>query len=204
VNADDDDHAETHRALIEANARAWNSFWYWREKPIGEHGAAKEILRHAGIKAGGLVSRPPNQDPPDCEGMLDRQWSAVEIAELVHRPTLKRSIKAQAQRAAGCKPQKPEAYFVWDRNDLIDAIQKRIDVKDKAKLRGGPYDRYVLVMHTNELILDSRRVGEFLKGAKFHCQQITDVILGLSYEPQFGREGYPTFRLELTRSRLAL
>jgi hypothetical protein len=93
---------------------------------------------------------------------------------------------------------------VWDRNDLIDAIQKRIDVKDKAKLRGGPYDRYVLVMHTNELILDSRRVGEFLKGAKFHCQQITDVILGLSYEPQFGREGYPTFRLELTRSRLAL
>ena len=176
--------------------RPWSSFFYWREKPIAEHGAATEILRHAGVKIGGLKSRPSNQDPPDCEGMLDRQWSAVEVSELVHRPTLERSIKAQRERTAGREPEKPEAYFVWDRDDLIDALQKRIDIKDKAKLKGGPYERYVLVMHTNEFSLESARVRKFLQGARFHCQQITDVILGLSYARG---EGYPTFRLELTR-----
>ena len=31
-------------------------------------------------------------------------------------------------------------------------------------------------------------------------RQITDAILGLSYESQFAGEGYPTFRLDLTRS----
>ena len=107
---DDDNQPET-RALIEANTRPWNSFWYWRDKPVGERGVAAEILRHAGIKVAGLVSR--NQDPPDCEGMLDRQWSAVEITELVHGPTLKRSIKAQKERAAGREPEKTEAYFEW-------------------------------------------------------------------------------------------
>jgi hypothetical protein len=180
------------------NVRSWDNFWHWRELPIAEHGAATVILRHAGIKVGALRSRPPNQDPPDCEGMLDRKWSAVEITELVHRPTLERSIKAQRQRAAGREPEKPEAYFVWDRDDLIDAVQKQIDVKDKKKLKGGPYERYVLVMHTDEFFLEGARVSEFLIGAKFHCQHITDAILGLSYEPKFGGKCYPTFRLELT------
>ena len=131
--------------------------------------------------------------------MIDRQWSAVEVSELVHRPTLERSIKAQRERTAGREPEKPEAYFVWDRDDLIDALQKRIDIKDKAKLKGGPYERYVLVMHTGEYFLQSPQVAEFLQGANFRRQHIADVILGLSYEPQFGGEGYPTFRLELTR-----
>ena len=52
------------------------------------------------------------------------------------------------------------------------------------------------MMHTNEFSLESARVRKFLQGARFHCQQITDVILGLSYARG---EGYPTFRLELTR-----
>lgn len=39
-------------------------------------------------------------------------------AELVHEATLKRSIKAVRQRSRGEEPQKPEAYFVWDRDDL--------------------------------------------------------------------------------------
>ena len=199
MSAADDDQTKTARALIEANVRQWNTFWYWRDKAIGEHGAAKEILRHAGIKADDLVSRPPNQDPPDCEGMLDGRWSGIEVTELVHEPTLKRSIKAQKQRDAGREPEMSEAYFAWERDDLIDAIQKQIDKKDKATLKGGPYTLYVLVMHTDEMFLDSARVSEFLQGATFHCQLITDAILGLSYEPKFGGEGYPTFRLKLTR-----
>lgn len=183
------------RSKIATNARPWDGFWAWRDKPVGERGAASEILQQAGIKVAELVSR--RDDPPDCEGMLDRQWSAVEVTELVHEPTLARSMKAINERAAGREPEKPEAYYVWDRADLLRALQERINVKDTAGLKGGPYERYVLVMHTDEFFLDSATVGKFLEGAKFRTRLITDVVIGLSYEPVSG--GCPVFRLELTR-----
>ena len=106
-------------------------------------------------------------------------------------------MKAINERAAGREPEKPEAYYVWDRADLLRALQERINVKDTAGLKGGPYERYVLVMHTDEFFLDSATVGKFLEGAKFRTRLITDVVIGLSYEPVSG--GCPVFRLELTR-----
>jgi len=155
------------RALIEENIRPWNNFWYWRDKPIGEHGTASEVLQKAGLKVIGLGSRPENQDPPDCEGMLDGQWSGVEVTELVHRETLARSIKSVRQRAAGCEPNEPEAYFVWDRNDFLAAVQGLIDTKDAATLKGGPYERYVLVIHTDEFFLNSNAVGDAARNPQY-------------------------------------
>ena len=158
-------------------------FWVGPTKQITEHGVASEILREAGVEVLDLVSLPQNQDPPDCEGKLDGRWSGVEVTELVHQKALEHSIKHS------------EAYFLWDRNDLIAAIQDRIDAKDAAQLKGGPYERYVLVIHSNEFVLSRIAATEFLQGAKFRAKLITDVFLGLSYEPGFG---IPTFRLDLT------
>lgn len=183
------------RSQIAANARPWIGYWTWRDKPVGERGAASEILQQAGIQVAGLVSR--RNDPPDCEGMLDRQWSAVEVTELVHRKTLERSLKALRERADGHEPEKPGAYFVWNRTDLLRAIQERIEVKDAVRYKDGPYDRYVLVIHTDEFFLDSATVRQFLKGATFRARLINDVIVGLSYEPASG--ACPVFRLELIR-----
>jgi hypothetical protein len=180
------------RELIEANVRSWNGFWYWRDKPIGEHGAASEILQRAGVDVVGLRSRPQNEDPPDCEGTLDGRWSGVEVTELVHQKTLERSIKA----LNGREPEQSEAYFVWERDDLIAAVESLIDGKDVAKLKGGPYQRYVLVIHTDEFFLSQEAVRKYLEGATFRCQLITDVIVGSSHEPGFG---IPTFRLDLMR-----
>ena len=137
----------------------------------------------------------PGQDPPDCEATLDGKWSGVEVTELVHRPTLERSIKAVRQRSRGEEPQKPEAYFVWDRDDPIAALQELLAVKDSAKLKRS-YEQYVLVIHTDEVFLDSDRVERFLQGASFNTSLITRAFLGLSYEPG---KGYPVFALELGR-----
>src|SRR4051812_13709495 len=79
---DDADDMRSFRALIEANVRGWNSYWAWRDKPIGERGAAHEILEGAGVHVVGLVSRQPGQDPPDCEATLDGLFSGVEVTEL--------------------------------------------------------------------------------------------------------------------------
>ena len=146
-------------------------FWVGPNKRITEHGVASEILREAGVEVLDLVSRPRNQDPPDCEGKLDGRWSGVEVTELVHQKALEHSIKHS------------EAYFLWNRNHLIAEIQDRIDAKDAAQLKGGPYERYVLVIHSNEFILSRIAVTEFLQDAKFRAKLITDVFLGLSYEP---------------------
>jgi hypothetical protein len=185
---------EDFKRLVLANTREWNGFWFWRDKPVGESAIARDILEEAGVQVDGLRSL--DQDPPDCEATLDGQFSGIEVTELVHRLTLERSIKAVRQRSRGEEPQKPEAYFIWDRNDLIEALQKLLDMKNSAKLKRS-YERYVLVIHTDEFFLDSDRVERFLKGASFNTSLITRAFLGLSYEPG---KGYPVFELELVRA----
>jgi len=130
--------------------RPWNGFWSWRDKPVGERGAAQQILEAAGFKVEQLVSREPGQDPPDCEAMLDDKWSGIEVTELVHEPTLERSLKAIRQRAAGMLPERPEAHFIWDRDDLVTALNRLLTRKDK-KPKISSYDQYVLIVHTDEM-----------------------------------------------------
>jgi hypothetical protein len=180
---------------IAANIRPWPGYWAWRDKPVGELGAASTLLREAGIKVDELASR--RDDLPDCEGMLDGQWSAIEVTELVHRKVLERSLKAIRERTVGREPKNSEAYFVWDRASLLNALQELIETKDTVHYKGGPYERYVLAIHTDEFFLNSATVRQFLEGAVFHARLITDVIVGLSYEPSL--RGCPVFLLELTR-----
>ncbi|MGY2938848.1 hypothetical protein ACVWZ6_008450 [Bradyrhizobium sp. GM6.1] len=195
--ADDDDDRSL-AEIIETNVRPWNGFWAWNDKPIGELGAAREIMGRAGLEVRDLVSR-GRDDPPDCEGNIDGRRVAVEVTELVHEPTLKRSLKALKQRAAGIEPGKPEAYFVWQQTDLFQALQQRIDQKDQSKLKGGPYERYILVIATDEMFLDASKVEKWLTGATFRSKQITDVLLGLSHEPERG--GCPVFVLTICRDK---
>jgi hypothetical protein len=187
---DDDDLGRS----ILANTREWNSFWFWRDKPVGERGVAREVLEAAKVEVTDLRSL--DQDPPDCEATLDGQFSGIEVTELVHRPTLERSIKAVRQRARGEEPRKSEAYFNWGRDDFVDAIQKLLDVKN-SKPPARSYEWYVLVIHTGELFLDSGTVERFLQGARFSSDLITRAFLGLEYEPG---KGNPVFELELVRS----
>jgi hypothetical protein len=69
-----------------------------------------------------------------------------------------------------------------------------LDRKNQLTLNGGPYDRYILVIHTDELVLDWDNVGRFLQGATFHANFITNAFLGLSYHG-----GYPVFPLQIKR-----
>lgn len=194
------------RELIGTNTRKWNSFWYWREKPIMESGAALALLEAANIRVEQLVSREPGQDPPDCEALLDGRWSGIEVTELVHQRALEISLKARKQRAAGIEPDRPEVYFNWGRDHLLAALQRLLHAKDRPeKVKGGPYDRYALVIFTDEFFLDRSTVSRFLEGAVFDTIMITDAILGLSYEPSGGveRGSCPTFRLPLAPRRAA-
>lgn len=184
--------------LIE-KTRAWNTYWFWKDRNIAERDAVYEVLTQLGLSVEKLEFR--QADPPDCEAKVEGLQWGIEVTELVHEKTLARSIKAIKEREAGREPAKPEAHFVWDRQDFCTAVQQLISRKDAPKsIFGGPYDRYALVIVTDETFLDRNTVSEFLKEAKFTAKTITDAFLGLSYHPsEDGGDGYcPCFRLELS------
>jgi hypothetical protein len=197
MNKRDAEEPETLRDVITANSRGWNSFWAWRDKPMGELEASRDILRAAGMTVVDLQSREAEQDPPDCEATVDGKWTGVEVTELVCEKTLARSLKAQRERAAGKEPKKPEAYRVWEKSDFVNELQNQITRKDKATLKGGPYEQYILVIHTDEYLLDVDHVSRFLEGTNFYAEMITHVLLGLSYDPSVKR--CPIFCLPLRK-----
>jgi hypothetical protein len=184
---------------ILANIRPWQTSWYWRDKPVAERGAAREVLTAAGLQIDDLCSR--TDDPPDCEANIDGQRCGIELTTLEHEGMIRRALRAIRERASGKEPKRPEAYFVWDRETFLAKLQRIIHRKDKqaARAQGGPYARYILIIVTAEMFLDRDVVQRFLPGACFRAEHITDVFLGLDYHPDpAGGEGsYPTFRLEL-------
>ncbi len=187
--------------LIEENSRPWQGYWYWRDKPVAERDAAYTVLSEAGFDISDLRSRTDGEDPPDCEAIVNGLRCGIEVTELLHKPTLEQSIQAKRARKAGREPAAGEAYFVWEREDLVAEIQRLIARKDKAKPKGGPYARYFLVIVTDETYLDRFSVADFLQGATFQAGLITDVLLGLSYHPSSELDGgsCPIFNLQVTR-----
>jgi hypothetical protein len=161
-------------------------FWdrHRHGKSVTERVQVREILLAAGFAVTELGSR--QDDPPDCEGRLDGQWSAVELTQLMHE-------EARAQSVEAIKQQKPEVYFSWEREDVLRAIQRLIKVKDAKPYKGGPYQRFVLIINMDEFELSEAAMSQFLEGASFRTRVFNDVVVGLSYRS--GR--YPTFRLNL-------
>jgi hypothetical protein len=77
---------------------------------------------------------PPDHLPdPSIVFCLGGCLAGIEVAELVRQKTLERSLKVQKERTKGREPQKPEAYFVWDRADLLRALQSRMSAKDEVE-----------------------------------------------------------------------
>jgi hypothetical protein len=176
------------RAMQE-NTRGANDYWFWRDKPQMERGVARDILGRAGVDVQQLRSRGPGDDPPDCEAMIGGLLCGIEVTELLDRPTLESTIRGKGQ------------WMVWDRIMLCTELQRLIDRKDKPeKVKGGPYDRYILVVVTDEPLLGREDVGQFLEGATFRSHFITEVYLGLSYDPSVS--SCPVFPLRLVRTNV--
>ena len=173
---------------MRAKMRGASDYWYWRNKPEMEVGAAQEVLSRAGLSVERLRARRDGNDPPDCEAEIGGQHCGIEVTELLHRKTLEATIRGTAQ------------YFLWDREDLLRELQGVIDRKDRPHtVKGGPYDRYILVIVTDEFVLGQADTKGYLSGAVFRSHMITDVYLGLSYDPAFEGGSCPVFELTLSR-----
>jgi hypothetical protein len=173
---------------FDSNAlRRVNGYWSWRpNKQLAELGAARTILEAAGLSVARLTSRTHGEDPPDCEGIVDGASVGIEVTELVHQGALEQSLKDRT------------VYFVWDQQALSEAIQEIVTRKSEAQWQGGPYARRLLVVYTDEFVLNGNSVERFLEGQRFRTTSFSDAFLGLSYDPF--SQSHPTFRLTLDRA----
>jgi hypothetical protein len=56
----------------------------------------------------------------------------------------------------------------------------------------------MIIIHTDEMFLEAKQVEQWLTQTRFLTNQITDALLGLSYDPH--RKCCPVFKLRVCRS----
>ncbi|WP_457092783.1 hypothetical protein [Microvirga sp. P5_D2] len=138
---------------------------------------AERTLMAAGIRFTGLRHR-GDEDPPDCEAMIEGVRCGIEVTELAHEPALRASIKAVKAKEGFVR------YHEWTRKEFLTGLRERIAEKDSpTDLKDGPYERYCLVIWTGEMHLTQEMIGAYLEGMTFPCSLITDAFISLDYHP---------------------
>ncbi len=166
-------------SLPRQQKRGYGDFFAWPQDRQLEEWAIVEALKESLEKANaaffkGLVVRGRGNDPPDCEAvLLEGGKLGIEVTELVD-PSAILAYKN------GDTLQKAE----WEKTKLVAAITQRLRVKDVAdKVKGGPYDLYILVIHTDEPMLNFDYTYPLLSGLSFPlCALIKRAFLLMSYD----------------------
>jgi hypothetical protein len=171
-------------------------FGFAADPSTAEVGVAEEICK--ALAAAGqplatdIVSRGRGNDPPDCEGVAaDGAQVAIEVTELVDPDAIK---AAKAGRVFD--------WAEWTQEKLVEEVQKRLSAKDSKTLRGGPYATYVVIIHTDEPLLNIERVRSLLGTARFRqTAQVSRAFLLLSYDAK--SQTCPFIELSLGTTRPA-
>lgn len=93
----------------------------------------------------------------------------------------------------------PTDWADWTPDRLRKEIANRLKRKDRRdKIKGGPYEKYVVLLYTDEPMLTMSRVSEFLENSAFGPFDLIDAAwIVTSYHPH---ESSGRYQLELTPS----
>jgi hypothetical protein len=101
----------------------------------------------------------------------------VEITELVNKKAIEKTRLGRS------------VYAVWSDAALISDIRGTISRKDDpVKVKGGPYSRYILLIHTDEDDLPADRLQNVVRTLSFETRLIDDVYVLVSYDTKVGGE----------------
>lgn len=135
-----------------------------------------------------IVQIVPGDDPPDVIFDVDEERGfGIELTELVNQ----RAINAQINGSQ-------EEYFSeslnWDSGKTIRRIECLLARKESgAQSIADSYQRYIVLLHTDEMMLANGYAEKFLLDHKWpDYENITDAYLLCSYEPG---KGYPVIKL---------
>jgi len=173
-----------------------DSFGWPPDRDLEEHGVVKlfcEALEKVGksfIDGNSIMSRGRGNDPPDCEANdLDGNLIGIEVTELVDPEAIIAFKKNQVYE-----------WAEWDKTKLIAAINNRLDAKDiPGKIKGGPYASYILIVHTDEPLLNADYAKTLLKEYRFAKRILIDrAFLFIFYDPVC--KAYPHIELEFEKT----
>jgi hypothetical protein len=160
--------------------RGYADLFDWPDKLDKEYGIAVEFIaaldREGGPRIIGVKQHGPGEDPPDCEMITEagEAWG-VEITELVNKKAIEKTRLGQC------------VYAVWSDAALISDLRGMISRKDDpAKVMGGPYDRYILLIHTDEDDLPADRLQNVVRNQSFVTRLIDDLYVLASYDTKVG------------------
>jgi hypothetical protein len=162
--------------------RGYSDFFAWPVDRQLEEWAIVDSLKESLEKANAgffnaLMVRGRGKDPPDCEATLAEGGKlGIEVTELVDPA----AILAYKNGNTG-------HWAQWGETKLINAIRQRLEVKDVSKnIKGGPYDSYMLVIHTDEPILNFDYTYPLLSKFSFQFYSLIDrAFLLMSYDEKY-------------------
>ncbi len=137
-----------------------------------------------------LRSRGQGQDPPDCEAVAESgMLVGIEVTELVDQSSIEEVVRG------GCEP-----LADWSREQLTDHLQRLLHRKDApARTQGGPYQEYLLAIHTDEPSLTAANLDQLLLEHTFpEMQLITAAFILVGFDPR--RATCPVVELRLESS----
>lgn len=204
---------EVARLMREASekARGYSDFWQWRsDKVVTETQVTRTLLEFIEASEGESIHsvKASEQDPPDCIAELaDGRKIGIEVTELVDEPTAARHAARRGAERRGEQPHpskaaEPGEVAVWTVARLSEALVKVVAKKDVSAL-GGPYYRYLVAIHTDEMTITPSLLSEALAGLLIETQHIDRVYVLFSYDPAAKLEfpnGYPVIPLPLLRA----
>jgi hypothetical protein len=162
--------------------RGYSDFFAWPVDRQLEEWAVVDSLKESLEKANAgffnsLVARGRGNDPPDCEAMLFEGGKlGIEVTELVD------SVAIMAHKN-GDSLQPAE----WGDVKLIQSIAQRLEVKDAStNIKGGPYELYMLVIHTDEPALNFDYTHPILSEYAFEFYSVINrAFLLMSYDEKY-------------------
>ena len=173
--------------------RPYASYWEWPAKPVKEAGVMRDFLEaweNASFPLYASVES-VTPDPPDFVATTSTgAMVGIELTELVSEDTIR--ANAQASRAGVSR----RYYRDWQPDEVLTAIQARLDDKGSKTFHGGPYQELHVVIHVDEPTL---RAGEYrsrLRAVTFtRPAQLSRAFLLFSYDPD--EEGCSLIELRL-------
>jgi len=130
----------------------------------------------------------PGDDPPDI--VFDVGGSrgfAIELTELVNQEAITAQIRNDQEWYA-------REQLNWNSQNTCDRIERILEKKQEGAQRvSRMYERYIVLLHTDEIMLTSNQVARFTYEQSWPAYPyIDDAYVICSYEPG---KGYPVVKL---------
>lgn len=162
--------------------RTHASFFYAgrKYKGIAEEAIAEEFApsfeKSYGVTVKKIVQ---GDDPPDIVFEADRgKRYGIELTELVNKAAITAKIKNDDALYS-------RELLNWNQQNTCERIESLLNAKQLAAENvSGLYERYIVLIHTDETMLTSNQVSRYVSGHTWpQYSNIDDAYIICSYEP---------------------